>query len=899
MKRVLISSIAIAALSTAAFAQGNPPCPAAPQPVVNCTNNGASGRQINITGATLLRGLFERLAHVNDFVDVNNDGCCGFDPSPVLPQCVPGPVYTLGPANRTGYWIVQSRAVGSVNGLTEFVRYNICNDIPDFLCTDRSYINTVQFADGTGPLLSGATDDVDQDGCQHGINRANNTPNANGTGTPVVPCSMDIAILDVPPFWGIQGPTGSGNWNRQPGDAGYGIYYKNSVALPGGCAVPGPVLPALATLSSNCGSRQLTLDPGTADSVYSTSFTSAPIVPIANRGTGISQLKATDLQYMHVTGRDPIGLNWAVGTRDAGSGTRNGFANSLGIDPAWANGDNRGTETDSSSRTNLGPCHRMTNCGSSSHLQNGVQQRRIGIAYTGIGGSSAAAQEAAIGRYEIVDVMNNHVGGTQYVRATVNSIVRNSNVNTGWRISGPATFATVGNPFISSPAADSSRSHPCVCSGTSAFSYNASAVDKMVNPNAADYLYNFLESVRCFSANPAAVDNQLMPGQFLAKTFFLFDSQDAVQDLVDPTVFNLAPSHTGSSLQTYVLQNNNFDAPALVADPINSIVTKPYGSVNEAGLVPNRSQGSYRYLNNAGAETTIAAGVRLSIRNRIAFDFAYSGANDVNDIAPAVAALVAGRNGSGTPLFTDGVLPTPGGTSDDPALTNNDNNGNNTIIVDLIGDLNGDGVFDAEDLRYEADGFIVTNGKLNRCTGFNAVDAAYTGGLAGRPAGNFFNTSIVRPNGAATAYIAGASRFDVTGAAAGAAKGDNPIGANGTVDIADYAYVAANQGNWANLDEAALIDLSADMNGDLVVDGKDLVAFWTCAWGTVAGDLNFDGSVGLTDLSILLANFGTTVQPTDVLLGNLNGDTTVGLTDLSILLANFGVSYSPSMCSCN
>ncbi|MFN0137973.1 MAG: hypothetical protein ACKVS9_17865 [Phycisphaerae bacterium] len=51
-------------------------------------------------------------------------------------------------------------------------------------------------------------------------------------------------------------------------------------------------------------------------------------------------------------------------------------------------------------------------------------------------------------------------------------------------------------------------------------------------------------------------------------------------------------------------------------------------------------------------------------------------------------------------------------------------------------------------------------------------------------------------------------------------------------------------------------------------------------------DLNNDGSVGLTDLSILLAHFGETgVTPDE---GDLNGDTNVTLTDLSILLSVFG-----------
>ncbi|GMU83740.1 MAG: hypothetical protein AMXMBFR47_36100 [Planctomycetota bacterium] len=53
------------------------------------------------------------------------------------------------------------------------------------------------------------------------------------------------------------------------------------------------------------------------------------------------------------------------------------------------------------------------------------------------------------------------------------------------------------------------------------------------------------------------------------------------------------------------------------------------------------------------------------------------------------------------------------------------------------------------------------------------------------------------------------------------------------------------------------------------------------------GDLNCDGVVGLSDLSVLLSNFGRTDTPqrTD---GDLDADGAVGLADLSIMLSAFG-----------
>lgn len=53
-------------------------------------------------------------------------------------------------------------------------------------------------------------------------------------------------------------------------------------------------------------------------------------------------------------------------------------------------------------------------------------------------------------------------------------------------------------------------------------------------------------------------------------------------------------------------------------------------------------------------------------------------------------------------------------------------------------------------------------------------------------------------------------------------------------------------------------------------------------------DLNQNGSVDLTDLSILLTNFGSSGIPASG--GDLNGDTLVNLTDLAQLLARFGTT---------
>lgn len=59
------------------------------------------------------------------------------------------------------------------------------------------------------------------------------------------------------------------------------------------------------------------------------------------------------------------------------------------------------------------------------------------------------------------------------------------------------------------------------------------------------------------------------------------------------------------------------------------------------------------------------------------------------------------------------------------------------------------------------------------------------------------------------------------------------------------------------------------------------------------GDANYDGFVGVEDLDILLANWGTTVRAGSVLEGDLTGDGLVNQDDLNLVLANWGNGNDP------
>jgi hypothetical protein len=147
---------------------------------------------------------------------------------------------------------------------------------------------------------------------------------------------------------------------------------------------------------------------------------------------------------------------------------------------------------------------------------------------------------------------------------------------------------------------------------------------------------------------------------------------------------------------------------------------------------------------------------------------------------------------------------------------------------------------------------------------------------------NYFNTGL-----ATGAYSPGDARGDVAGNPV--SKGAAPTGANGIVNAADIDYVRANfySGTWgSNLDNHATRDLSADMNGDLIVDVSDIAEIVVSILDTQIGDVNLDGVVNCADVNIIRANFG--IANPGWAVGDVNSDGAVTTADEAIALALAG-----------
>ncbi|MCE5340688.1 MAG: dockerin type I domain-containing protein [Planctomycetaceae bacterium] len=803
----------------------------------------AQQHQVNISGATLFADFFSAPASTNDYIDADGDGLYGsLEYAPWTDQLAT----TYSTSGWSSYWSVAYRGVGSGSGLTDLV--NWYNRDPELFTdltvpADFGYINRIEWA-------------------KAGVMKPIADPYLPG-GCPVDPCNIDIAVMDVPTTWFVYtGADTDAQWNKKPAQTGYG---RNPVKCWN--TTQSNKLKSLGALNTN------TTSPN-AQTVFDTEIAWVPIAIIANQGVGLpsGNISAEQLQYLNVTGRMPSGENLAAVTRDSGSGTRNGAMNTLGVDPSWGRGDNIGTKFDAEAETMLGKTHKYTNCGGSGTLEKAVETRRLAVGYTGLCGTSRARGDVYSGRYEVCSVKN--IGGTTYIRPTLDNILDNGNADSGWRIGGNETFATVGDP-------------------------NQDATYAMANPHAAAYINNITKSIADFVDSTELSLNYNMPGEYMAYNYFLVASIDAMPTSADPTVF-AANAKLNQSLQDFVRASDH---------ELKTLPIPAYGSMKLSGIAPNRTglSGSATYsdgrtssyIDNGenGGNEVVGGSTSLSERNKVSGDFNYAGTEkhkrNVNDIAKLVEAVKNPR------AFEAGV--NHGGYYGTQA--------GDYVVPEIIGDFDGDGNFVAADIRYFADGLAIdaVTGNLDRSKGFTLVDQSdkATGGN-----GNYFNTALA--TGLAYEPNSGWSKADIAGKEISSTDhnnvkvtpGANPVAADGVINAKDIDWICtvlrggikaaalgqtpsvnsdvhSNVLNWNNLDDASWMDLNCDMNGDLIVDGEDLDIVVIDILGTNYGDVNLDGEINAADRDIIVANISTSYGKSWA-DGDINGDGYVTADDLAM-----------------
>ncbi len=882
--KLLCAAAALAAL--AAAVQAGTPAPNETINIVGSTNAPPApvpfvpGAEINLSGATLFADFYPTEPSTRDYINVNKNYVeCGGVSDLTRPRakwydsdCPADGLFDQSEQLAGGFapgiplnsfWLVQVRSVGSGNGLGEFINFQLCGTIPKNAPSEGGWFNRYKYCNVGGV----------------GIYPGPYVP-GNNSYTPYEQSTIDIAVMDVPLSWFVTEP-GTPNWDATPAVAGYGLNPLKSFKTeidPGGesnqlknrckdCNGDTVIDPATECLNLNYASPD-------ANTVYDNLTAHVPVAVIAHVGTGRQTVKYTELRHLFATGRMPNGENLLVCTRDAGSGTRNAAMNSICLDPSYGRGDNSNKKIAEAAVNDVkvGPGSKWVNCGGSGLMEDAVQNHGLAIGYSGVAGSSRAAKDANDGKYEILgviydeDLAGNPVCTTE-VRPTKSAIIYNADPCTGYQISGPQTFATRGHPDANRDPADPRYD------GTK---------PALTNQGAADYINNIQDSVAEFESIPLPPppEENFMPGWLLARTYFLPAGIEALPVSSPawlPCTYAAQGAAWNTNLASYMATNNDLgwtvagvkgdtypfgqglnSSGVLVDRPAHRVparVALPYGSYPQTQYDDGSTTGAYKYYVNT-TPYTISSGY-LADRNKVMGDFLYDGLRNLNDI-PEMMLAYADR----LTLNTWQVVPVPG---------NARSQAGNVPIMHVIGDFDGNGNFDVKDVRYFADGLAIDplTGKLDRKQGFTLVDASWSGG-------NFFGTTL-----ACGTYANGDSRGDVTGSAGGPARGALPQGADGAVNLADVEYVKANMGDWADLDDAAVIDLSADMDGDLDVDCDDVKEIVENILDTNLGDLDLDGDVDATDLATITANIGIASGATYA-QGDLDCDGDVDADDLAI-----------------
>ncbi len=779
---------------------------------------------VNGSGATLLEALFKAPANTLDFIDADGDGN-------VQEQLAP--FDATSPFIASQHWQFTYRVVGSGNGFAEMRDWGTIfatgmdGDAANLTLNsdeaDAAYFNTQLFVNAA--MTQGAADG-DNPGATPFRTLTDGSfqiTTSEGAGTGV---QIDFSALDVPVSWFVINDSGAPLYNKVPGAPGYGDNPRKAVDWDGSELSQGNKLKTL--VSPNGPTFNTNVNAPDAFTIFDTPVTLTPVAAPVNFGVGLQEIKMSDLRHLNATGRRMSGENLMVVTRDSGSGTRNAFMNGICLDPSWGVGENIGPKTSSSDNDKLGADFQPSNKGGSSRMEATVKNTRLGVGHTGAERGESKGW-LVDGELELLAVQADLKGGTVYARPTIGNVVDGS--ADGYNIQGLGGIATIGDPR-SAPAAkggwgwDASEVGP-----------NPNPIQPMANVEAAAYVNNITRSVAAVTAVPSDPANAFSPGEFLGIQFVLpatsFNVPETNPDASEPCIPIVPNAERNDVLTQFVLN-----------DPNNVLALPDYASFNTAsgGVVPTRTAGvTYDDGVLGGTHYESIDGTIISYgafigdedfdtdmdnnRNVIAGDFDGDGVRSPADVADMIDAYNFRFNGGSW----------AGGTV----------NPDGRACPEILGDFDGDGNFNDIDVRYWADGLHLVGGNLDRRAGFTAVDAA-----AGM---NFFGTAL-----ATGSYDDGDSRGDVaSGAALGLGmqnlptRGFRPNGHDGVVDGHDIDYVCLNFGDWSNIVEAVHIDLSCDMNGDLVVDGADVEEIVVNILDSVIGDIDLDGDADADDRFII------------------------------------------------
>jgi hypothetical protein len=513
---------------------------------------------------------------------------------------------------------------------------------------------------------------------------------------------------------------------------------------------------------------------------------------VANPGTGLDKVNRTDAQWLQTTGRFSNGAAFNMTTRDVGSGTRNVAALNTGVDPSFAvgvnddgNGNNLSTGATAQDQLNVGSAMRFSNkTAGGGQLRPTVQNNRMAVGTLSMSDFQGATTSTPLRGLDYSDSAD---GSSGYVRASASSITDGS-----YAIWQNETYVTVKNPnaaFAGDTAAQ--------------WAARSDAQTGIKGDNAghdvADFRANILSSVAAFPST-SSISNAA--DGLLSKSFILPAMMQKTKALDGIGTTSDNPNYV-DALRNELLTTPSYTATFFVADP-TSVTAGASATYGKAG-------------NNTAS---FNGQISINAQNYLFGNFNQLGVRDfaaLQSAQKAQAALAA--SGAGVSMFT-----AAGGSSNATLITtgvsglDTMNSGGKASKGDLIvmGDLNGDGVFDGKDLYLFAKGAALADSTTGGTSGGTLTIQS------GETLGDALRRGVLRKNDALDWLQANATLAQRVAASANLANDPNGVNAFNKFDINRDGLVSRN--------DAAIVD-------------KFIGANKTDINQQIAATINVDGSV--------------------------------------------------------
>ncbi len=484
-----------------------------------------------------------------------------------------------------------------------------------------------------------------------------------------------------------------------------------------------------------------------ANNITSTSVAATAVTYSANPGTGLERINKGDAQWLQTTGRLQNGALFNVVARTVDTGQRAVFALNTGVDPSWAVGSNDDGNSTSTANANaqhsIGSSLRFDGKTSGSEAEKTIAQSRMAVGALSVPEATAATGNAPVRALNVDfnDITDPTSGGvtddSKFIEANFNTIVSND-PNTRYQAVLISHYNTIKTPNATALnaalallyGAGSNQSNTTAAQQQTAWaavsSYDPTTAETDGTPSipvsgikgdttgdVAAFISNIVNSVGTADAGltTASVNNPadgLLTTGFLPVGLLNWTRTTDGGAITPVTLSSAAQAEQSDANSNYgfLFTTDSSINPGSFASNNETIGSGAFygaGNTGTPAINGNIAITDKDASGNALPNGTIGAGGNYLFGN-----FNQNGVRDFSAVEQAVNAAVSLSAVDGALGGKNSIFTSDGGPANSTVITSLDNSGGTPGWVttgtntkgDLIvlGDYNGDGKFDGQDL---------------------------------------------------------------------------------------------------------------------------------------------------------------------------------------------------------